>query len=525
MQQPTIVTEVDKEEKYNRTQNPAKDSETLLAYIEEVQRPNDLWINVKTSNAIEFHLKHDEKKEELPLDQQVPKAYHEYLDVFDETKADRFPGPRSWDHKIELKEGFQPKSFKTYNLTPEEQRELEQWTKENLEKGYIRPSQSPMASPFFYVKKKDGRLRPCQDYRYLNDWTIKNAYPLPLISELTDKLAGAKYFTKLDVRWGYNNIRIKDGDQWKAAFKTNKGLFEPTVMFFGMCNSPATFQSMMDAIFNDLIEGCIVIIYMDDIFIFARTRAELEDNTKKILQRLRENDLFLKPKKCEFCKEKIEWLGMIIEEGKISMDPGKLKGISDWPSPTTVKQTRGFLGFGNFYRRFIRHFSDIAKPLNDLLKKDSKFEWTADCQKAFEELKKRFTEEPVLMMPDHNRPFQIECDASKYASGAVLTQTDSNGDRHPCAFISKTFSPTERNYEIYDRELLAIIRALEEWRHYIQGSPHTTIILSDHKNLTYYREARKLNRRQARWSLFLSEFDVKLVHTPGHKMVQLDALS
>jgi hypothetical protein len=216
---------------------------------------------------------------------------------------------------------------------------------------------------------------------------------------------------------------------------------------------------------------------------------------------------------------------MIIEEGKISMDPGKLAGIRDWPTPITVKQTRGFLGFGNFYRCFIRHFSNLAKPLNNLLKKEQKFKWTTECQQAFDELKKRFTEEPVLMMPDLTRPFQIETDASKYATGAVLTQLDANGDRHPVSFISKTLSPPERNYEIYDRELLAIIRALEEWRHYIQGSAHTTIVLSDHKNLTYYREAKKLNRRQARWSLYLSEFDVKLVHTPGNKMVQSDALS
>ena len=238
-----------------------------------------------------------------------------------------------------------------------------------------------------------------------------------------------------------------------------------------------------------------------------------------------ENDLYLKPKKCEFCKEKIEWLGMVIEEGKITMDPGKLKGIQDWPAPTTVKQVRGFLGFGNFYRRFIRGFSEIARPLNELLKKDRKFEWTTKCQWAFEDLKTCFTSEPILMLPDQTKPFQIECDASKYASGAVLTQLDSNGDRHPCAFISKTFSPTERNYEIYDRELLAIIRALEEWRHYIQGSPHTTIVFSDHKNLMYFREAQKLNRRQARWSLYLSEFDIKLVHIAGTKMVQSDALS
>ena len=151
---------------------------------------------------------------------------------------------------------------------------------------------------------------------------------------------------------------------------------------------------------------------------------------------------------------------MIIEEGRISMDAGKLKGIRDWPVPTTVKQVWGFLGFGNFYRRFIRHFSEITKPLNELLKKDRTFEWTQECQRSFDELKKRFTEEPVLAMPDHTKPFQIECDASKYATGVVLTQLDSNGDRHPCAFISKTFSLTERNYEIYDRELMAIIRAL-----------------------------------------------------------------
>ena len=182
---------------------------------------------------------------------------------------------------------------------------------------------------------------------------IKNSYPLLLILELTDKLAGVKYFTKLDVRWGYNNIRIKDGDQWKVAFKANKGLFEPTVMFFGMCNSPATFQAMMDSIFGDLIKDCIVIIYMDNIFLFAKMSEQLEANTKKVLQQLCDNDLFLKPKKCEFCRKKFEWLGLIIEEGKISMDPGKLKGISEWPDPTTVKQTQGFLGFGNFYRHFI----------------------------------------------------------------------------------------------------------------------------------------------------------------------------
>ena len=340
-----------------------------------------------------------------------------------------------------------------------------------------------------------------------------------------DKIKDRKYFTKLDIWWGYNNVRIKEGDEWKATFKMNRGLFEPMVMFFGMCNSPAMFQAMMDEIFKDMIKEGIVIIYMDNMFLSAKTKECLQENTRRVLQQLMENDLYLKPKKCEFCKEKVKWLGMVIQEGKISIDPGKLKGIQEWPAPTTVKQVWGFLGFGNFYKRFIRGFSEIACPLNDLLKKDRKFEWTTNCESAFDDLKRRFTSEPILIMPDQTKPFQIKCDALKYASGAVLTQLDTNGDQHPCAFISKTFSPTERNYEIYDWELLAIIWALEEWWHYIQGSSHTTIIFSNHKNLTYFWEARKLNRWQAQWSLYLSEFDVKLVQISRIKMIQSDTLS
>jgi hypothetical protein len=216
---------------------------------------------------------------------------------------------------------------------------------------------------------------------------------------------------------------------------------------------------------------------------------------------------------------------MIISENEISMDQKKLEGIRKWPEPTSVKETRSFLGFGNYYRKFIKKFSDIVKPLNDLLKKDTKFQWNDDAQKAFNTLKQRFTEQPVLQMPDMTRPFEIESDASKFAYGAVLTQKDTNGARHPVAFLSKTFTPTERRYEIYDRELMGIVRALEEWRHYIQGSPFTTEVLSDHRNLTYFRKPQRLNDRQARWSLILSAYNIKLMHIAGSKMIQSDALS
>ena len=287
---------------------------------------------------MELAIKENKKKPDALAKELVTEDLHDFFDVFDEERAERLLKSQPWDHKIEMKEGFEPKSFKNYNLTPAEQIELDKFLKENLDKGYIRLSQSPMASPFFFINKKDGKLRPCQNYRYINDWTIKNAYPLPLISEIMDKLIGAKYFTKMNVQWGYNNVRIKKGDEWKAAFKTNRGLFEPTVMFFGLCNSPATFQSMMDSIFILEIKGNLVLVYMDDILCFSDNLDDLIKIERMVLQRLRDNNLYLKPKKCKFRKLKIEYLGMIVQEGQISMDPVKLGGIRDWPTPTTVKE-------------------------------------------------------------------------------------------------------------------------------------------------------------------------------------------
>jgi Reverse transcriptase (RNA-dependent DNA polymerase) len=302
-QQPKIEEVVDREEPRNQTTLPLKENK-MGVYIELLE--TDVWIH-KTNIATELAIEENGKKTDRTDEQLVPAEYHEYLDIFSEEKAHRFPKSRLWDHKIEMKEGFEPKSFKNYNLTLAEQLELDKFLKENLEKGYIQPSQSPMASLFFFVSKKDGKLQPCQDYRYLNDWTVKNSYPLPLISEIMDKLKGAKYFTKLDMRWGYNNVRIRKGDEWKVAFKMNKGLFEPTVMFFGMCNSPATFQAMMDDIFMTMIDNQLVIVYMDDILIFADTKEELERITKLVLEKLREHDLFLKAKKCEFCQNE-NWI-------------------------------------------------------------------------------------------------------------------------------------------------------------------------------------------------------------------------
>jgi len=279
-----------------------------------------------------------------------------------------------------------------------------------------------MAAPVFFIKKKDGSLQLVQDYRALNSIMVKNKYPLPLISELVSQLRRAKYFTKLDVRWGFNNICIKPGDEWKAAFQTNRGLFEPLVMFFGMTNSLATFQTMMNNIFWDLIAEGIMVVYLDDILIFTRTEEEHTKAIKRVLQVLREHKLFLHPEKCEFYKERIEYLGLVISENEVSMDPVKVAGVREWPTPENKTDIQAFLGFVNFYQRFIRDFSAKARPLFDLMRSEQVWTWSGKEQTAFEDLKTAVTTAPVLMSPQDSEPFRVEANSSDFAIGAVLSQ-------------------------------------------------------------------------------------------------------
>ena len=406
-----------------------------------------------------------------------------------------------------------------------EQEELDRFLDEHLRKGYIIPSKSPIASPVFFIKKKDGRLRLVQDYRKLNDFTIKNRYPLPLASDIINRLRHARLFTKFDVRWGYNNIRIRAGDEWKAAFTTNRGLFEPQVMFFGLTNSPATFQALMNTIISDLVATGRVAVYLDDILIYSSTHEEHRDTTHEVLQRLQTHDLYLRPEKCEFDRDEIEYLGLIIKQGEVSMDPVKVKAVTDWPTPRNLRELRGFLGFANFYRRFIKDFAKLARPLNNLTKKDTPWTWNGSQRQAFQALKDTFSRKPILAVWEPGRPTRLEVDASGYATGGVLLQKLEDDLWHPIAFRSQSMVEAERNYEIYDKEMLAIIRALEDWRHYLEGLPRTFDIISDHRNLEYWQTAQNLTRRQARWSLYLSRFDFHLTHKPGTTNTQADPLS
>lgn len=399
------------------------------------------WIRAKINPSMELAQKqHTTAK----LDEHtIPNSYNDYRDVFEKKASERFPESRPYDHAIDLKPDFIPKNCKVYPLSPKEQTLMDEFIDDNLRKGYIRPSKSPMASPFFFVAKKDGTFRPCQDYRYLNDGTVKNAYPIPLVQELVDKLKGATVFSKLDLRSGYNNVRIRDGDQWKAAFKCQRGLFEPTVMFFGLCNSPATFQAMMNELFQDMIDEGWLVIYMDDMLLFSKDPKTHCERTRRVLQRLRDNDLFLKPEKCLFDVTEVEFLGLIVKPDTLAMDPVKLQGIQDWPTPTSVKGVRSFLGFANFYRRFISNYSDLTRPLHDLTKKDHTWNWTSVEQEAFDALKWKFVSSPVLLMPDKSKPFSIESDPSN------LQRVRSYGNQTPMAIL--THVPTYRNHSMQQK--------------------------------------------------------------------------
>ena len=275
----------------------------------------------------------------------------------------------------------------------------------------------------------------------------------------------------------------------------------PLVMFFGLCNSPTTFQTMMKDIFHDIPA---VIVYINDILIFTKTEQGYDEIIMEVLYRLKENDLFVKPEKCFFKVREVEMLSLIIGPDGIKMDPKEFEAIMAWPVPTKIKEVQLFLGLANFYRCFVNSFSKVAKPLHELIHKDKEWNWTEKCQTTFEKLKNLFISQPVLAIVDTMKLLYIEPDASKYATGAVLLMLLKNGKWHPCAYLSKGFNDMECNYDVHDKEMMGIICTLEAWCHYLEECKHKIEIWTDHQNLEYFISAKKLNRQQAQWALYLS---------------------
>ncbi|KAL0185639.1 hypothetical protein M9458_017309, partial [Cirrhinus mrigala] len=403
---------------------------------------------------------------------------------------------------------------------------MKAYIEEELRKGFIRPSTSPASAGFFFVKKKDGGLRPCIDYRGLNEVTVKHRYPLPLVPAALEQLRKARYFTKLDLRSAYNLIRIKKGDEWKTAFSMTTGHYEYRVMPFGLSNSPSIFQALVNDVFRGELNR-YVIVYIDDILVYSENLQDHVQHVRNVLQRLIHHQLHAKLPKCEFHQTSTSFLGYIISHEGVTMDELKVASVLNWPRPRTIKELQRFLGFANFYRRFIRNFSLVAAPLTNMTKKGPMvLKWTPQGEQAFTDLKTRFTTAPILRHPDPEKEFTVEVDASSTGIGAVLSQRHGvPGRLYPCAFYSRKLTAAERNYDVGDRELLAMKSALEEWRHWLEGSKKPFLVLTDHRNLEYIRGAKRLNSRQARWALFFTRFDFRITYRPGSKNGKADALS
>ncbi|KAL0439630.1 UNVERIFIED_CONTAM: Transposon Ty3-I Gag-Pol polyprotein [Sesamum latifolium] len=373
-------------------------------------------------------------------------------------------------------------------MAPSELKELKKQLEELLDKGFIRPSISPWGAPVLFVKKKDGSMRLCIDYRQLNQITIKNKYPLPRIDDLLDQLKGATVFSKIDLRSGYWQLRIEEGSISKTAFRTRYGHYEFVVMPFGLTNAPAAFMSLMNKTLQPFLDQ-FVIVFIDDILIYSRSPKEHEQHLRTVLQILREKQLYAKFSKCEFWMEKIAFLGHVVSKEGVQPDPTKVRAILEWEPPKNVSEVRSFLGLAGYYRRFIKDFSVVAKPLTNLLKKNTPFNWNDRCAQSFEELKRRLTSAPILALPSGDGGYVVYTDASRQGLGCVLMQHGK-----VIAYASRQLRPHEMNYPTHDLELAAIVHALKIWRHYL-------------------------------WIELLKDYDCTIDYHPGKANIVADALS
>lgn len=450
----------------------------------------------------------------------------QYASIFTEDDLPDLPPRRPGvDMAIDLLPGAQAPWGPLYSLSRTEEEALLKYIKQALDKGLIRPSSSAAGAPVLFVKKADGSLRFCVDYRALNAVTKTNRTALPLIKDMLGRLKGAKVFSKLDLKSAFNLLRIREGDEHLTAFRTKYGHYEYNVVPFGFKNAPGTFQGFMNHIFADVLDRG-VLAYIDDVLVYAETQEEHDRLLELVLSRLKQHGLAANPAKCVFSVGSVEFLGHVVEADGIRMSPARVKAITEWQTPISLKQLQSFLGVTNFYRSFIPHYSDLAVPLTALTKQNAPFVWSPACAESFMRLKSAVASDQVLGQPDQDAAFFLECDASDFALGAVLHQKDPVTQvLRPIGFYSHKFTPAELNYTIYDKELFAVLSSLQNWRHLLIGTDLPVTIYTDHQNLSYFKTRRLLNRRQARWSEQLSDFNMVLVPRAGTLQVVSDALS
>ncbi|GJV34172.1 putative nucleotidyltransferase, ribonuclease H [Tanacetum coccineum] len=427
------------------------------------------------------------------------------------------PLTRQVEFHIELIPGAAPVARAPYRLAPAEMKELAEQLKELSDKGFIRPSSSPWGATILFVKKKDGSFRMCIDYRELNKLTVKNHYPLPRIDDLFDQLQGSSIYSKIDLRSGYHQLRVREEDIPKTAFRTRYGHYEFQVMPFGLTNVPAVFMDLMNRMCKPYLDK-FVIVFIDDILIYSRNEKEYEEYLKTILEMLKKEELYAKFSMCEFWINTVNFLGHVIDSSGIHVDPAKIEAVKNWASPTTPSEIRQFLGLAGYYRRFIEGFSKISKPMTELMQKNQKFDWGEEQEEAFQLLKQKLCVVPILALPEGSDNFVVYCDASIKGLGAVLMQR-----MKVFAYASRQLKIHERNYTTHDLELGAVVFVLKISRHYLYGTK--CVVFTDHKSLQHILNQKELNMRQRQWIELLSDYDCKICYQRGKANVVADALS
>ncbi|XP_019200240.1 PREDICTED: uncharacterized protein LOC109193863 [Ipomoea nil] len=446
--------------------------------------------------------------------QELSELIQEFQDLFKE--AETLPPRRLHDHAIPLMPGAQAVNIKPYRYSFDQKNVIEEMVGDMLKSGVITESVSPFASPVLLVPKKDNTWRFCVDYRALNNITIKNKFPIPVVEDLFSELVGSKYFSKLDLRAGYHQVRMREGEEYKTAFKTHQGLYEFRVMPFGLTNAPATFQALMNVVFKPLLRK-FVLVFFYDILVYS---AELElhwEHLRRVLELMREHKLLAKLSKCSFVQKEVEYLGHIIFDQGLHTDPSKLQAIAEWPKPESIKALRGFLGLTGYYRRFIRAYGVISRPLTSMLKKNS-FQWNKEAENAFDQLKQALCVAPVLALPDFQKTFIVEADACHKGMRAVLIQ-----EEKPIAYFSKAFGEKHLGLSIYEKEFMAIINAVEKWRSYLLGRHF--IIRTDHHSLKFLLDQKITTSAQQKGLSKLLGLHYTIQYKKGSENCVADALS
>lgn len=447
-------------------------------------------------------------------DYRLQELLGEFQEVFQEPKG--LPPVRGCEHEITLVPNAAPVKLAAYRYSHDQKNVIEGLIEEMLETGIITPSSSPFASPVLLVPKKDSTWRFCVDYRDLNGITVKNRFPIPVIEDLFSELAGAKHFSKIDLRAGYHQVRMRAGDEYKTAFRTHQGLYEFRVMPFGLTNAPATFQALMNMVFKPYLRKHVLVFFYD-ILIYSKTVDSHLEHIKSVLTMMRKHNLYAKMSKCSFMQPQIEYLGHIITAEGLKTDLSKTEAVADWPKPQNLKAMRGFLGLAGYYRRFVRNYGTISRPLTDMLKKDS-FQWSNEAEIAFEQLKRALCTTPVLALPDFQKEFVIETDACYHGMGAMLMQED-----RPIAYFSKAFGKKHLGLSIYEKEFLSIINAVEKWKCYLLGRHFT--IRTDHQSLRFLLDQKITTSIQQRGLMKLLGMDYTIQYKKGVDNKGADALS